>query len=36
VLGGMDEQIALLNKYLEKLKVQKKGLMQKLLTGKYG
>ena len=33
VLGGMDEQIALLNKYLEKLKVQKKGLMQKLLTG---
>jgi len=33
VLGGMDEQIALLNKYLEMLKVQKKGLMQKLLTG---
>lgn len=33
VLGGMDEQIALLRKYLEKLKEQKKGLMQKLLTG---
>ncbi len=33
VLGGMDEQIALLKKYLEKLKEQKKGLMQKLLTG---
>ena len=33
VLGGMDEQIALLKKYLEKLKKQKKGLMQKLLTG---
>ena len=32
-LGGMDEQIALLKKYLEKLKEQKKGLMQKLLTG---
>jgi len=33
VLGGMDEQIGLLKKYLEKLKEQKKGLMQKLLTG---
>jgi len=33
VLGGMDEQIALLKKYLEKLKKQKNGLMQKLLTG---
>ncbi len=33
VLGGMDEQVALLKKYLEKLKEQKKGLMQKLLTG---
>ena len=33
VLGGMDEQIALLKKYLERLKEQKKGLMQKLLTG---
>jgi len=33
VLGGMDEQIVLLKKYLEKLKEQKKGLMQKLLTG---
>jgi type I restriction enzyme S subunit len=33
VLGGMDEQTALLKKYLERLKVQKKGLMQKLLTG---
>ncbi len=33
VLGGVDEQIALLKKYLEKLKEQKKGLMQKLLTG---
>lgn len=33
VLGGMDEQISLLKKYLEKLKEQKKGLMQKLLTG---
>ena len=33
VLGGMDEQIALLKKYMEKLKEQKKGLMQKLLTG---
>ena len=33
VLGGMEEQIGLLKKYLEKLKEQKKGLMQKLLTG---
>ena len=33
VLGGMDEQIALLKKYLVKLKKQKNGLMQKLLTG---
>lgn len=33
VLGEMDEQIVLLKKYLEKLKEQKKGLMQKLLTG---
>jgi type I restriction enzyme S subunit len=33
VLGAMDEQIALLIRYLEKLKEQKKGLMQKLLTG---
>jgi len=33
VLGGMDDQINLLKKYLEKLKKQKKGLMQKLLTG---
>ena len=33
VLGGMDEQIALLKKYLERLKEQKNGLMQKLLTG---
>ncbi|MEA4811889.1 MAG: restriction endonuclease subunit S [Anaerolineaceae bacterium] len=33
VLCGIDEQIALLKKYLEKLKEQKKGLMQKLLTG---
>ena len=33
VLGGMDEQIGLLKKYLEKLKKQKNGLMQKLLTG---
>ena len=33
VLGGMDEQIALLKKYLERLNEQKKGLMQKLLTG---
>ena len=33
VLGRMDEQIGLLKEYLEKLKAQKKGLMQKLLTG---
>jgi len=33
VLGGMDEQIGLLKKYLERLKQQKKGLMKKLLTG---
>lgn len=33
VLGAMDEQIGLLKKYLEKLKKQKNGLMQKLLTG---
>jgi type I restriction enzyme S subunit len=33
VLGGMDEQIALLKKYLGKLQKQKNGLMQKLLTG---
>lgn len=33
MLGGMDVQIGLLKKYLEKLKDQKKGLMQKLLTG---
>jgi len=33
VLGGMDDQIGLLKKYLEKLKKQKNGLMQKLLTG---
>jgi type I restriction enzyme S subunit len=33
MLGGMDEQIVLLKKYLERLKEQKKGLMQKLLTG---
>jgi len=33
VLGTMDEQIGLLKKYLERLKEQKKGLMQKLLTG---
>lgn len=33
VLGAMDDQIALLKKYLERLKEQKKGLMQKLLTG---
>lgn len=33
VLGGMDEQIALLKKYLEGLREQKMGLMQKLLTG---
>lgn len=33
VLGGMDDQIGLLKKYLEKLKEQKNGLMQKLLTG---
>ena len=33
VLGTMDEQIGLLKKYLERLNEQKKGLMQKLLTG---
>jgi type I restriction enzyme S subunit len=33
ILGEIDEQIDLLNKYLERLKEQKKGLMQKLLTG---
>ena len=33
MLGGLDDQIDLLKKYLEKLKEQKKGLMQKLLTG---
>lgn len=33
VLGKMDNQIDQLKKHLEKLKEQKKGLMQKLLTG---
>jgi len=33
VLGKMDAQIDQLKKHLEKLKQQKKGLMQKLLTG---
>lgn len=33
VLGKMDNQIDQLKKHLEKLKQQKKGLMQKLLTG---
>jgi len=33
VLGAFDNQIGLLKKYLEKLQKQKKGLMQKLLTG---
>jgi len=33
VLGKMDAQIGLLKKYLVKIKEQKKGLMQKLLTG---
>ena len=34
VLSLIDEEITDLEKKLEKLKVQKKGLMQKLLTGK--
>jgi len=33
VLGGMNEQIDLLKKYLGKLQKQKSGLMQKLLSG---
>ena len=33
VLGAIDKQIDSLKKYLEKLKKQKNGLMQKLLTG---
>lgn len=34
VLNGIDKEIELLKKQLECLKTQKKGLMQKLLTGK--
>ena len=34
ILNGLDKEIDCLNEYLEKLKQQKKGLMQKLLTGK--
>ncbi|OGW16522.1 MAG: hypothetical protein A3G93_12895 [Nitrospinae bacterium RIFCSPLOWO2_12_FULL_45_22] len=34
VLNGIDKEIELLGKKLEYLKTQKKGLMQKLLTGK--
>jgi type I restriction enzyme S subunit len=33
ILSKADEEIDLLNQELEKLKMQKKGLMQKLLTG---
>ena len=33
VLNGIDKEIDLLKKQLECLKIQKKGLMQKLLTG---
>jgi len=33
MLCGLDDQIDLLKKYLENLKEQKKGLMEKLLTG---
>jgi type I restriction enzyme S subunit len=33
ILSKADEEIDLLNQELEKLKTQKKGLMQKLLTG---
>ena len=33
VLGAFDDQIGLLKKYLEKLQLQKNGLVQKLLTG---
>lgn len=33
ILSKADEEIDLLNQELEKLKIQKKGLMQKLLTG---
>ena len=34
LLSGCDAEIALLHKELEALREQKKGLMQKLLTGK--
>nr|WP_081908449.1 restriction endonuclease subunit S [Nonlabens ulvanivorans] len=34
VLDSADKEIGLLNKQLEQLKIQKKGLMQQLLTGK--
>ncbi|HEX3625586.1 MAG TPA: restriction endonuclease subunit S [Verrucomicrobiae bacterium] len=36
VLGTCDREISLLQKQLEALKEQKRGLMQKLLTGKIG
>ena len=35
ILSKADEEIDLLNQELEKLKTQKKGLMQKLLTGAW-
>ena len=35
ILSKVDEEIDLLNQELEKLKTQKKGLMQKLLTGAW-
>jgi type I restriction enzyme S subunit len=35
ILSKADEEIDLLNQELEKLKIQKKGLMQKLLTGAW-
>jgi len=34
ILNNIDSEIVGWNKYLEKLKIQKKGLMQQLLTGK--
>ena len=34
VLNGLDKEIDCVNEYLEKLRQQKRGLMQKLLTGK--
>ena len=33
LLNGLNEELSLLNRQLELLKLQKKGLMQKLLTG---